>query len=100
MCKEGSSWGDDKRRMQNMGKWLLSAQKTPNIVIPCCYLQKENPVKFQIIGYCDASEKAYLAVIYLKVIYKKLTSIITNYRCENKSFPREKVNHTPIGFNE
>ena len=51
-------------------KWLLSAQKTPDIVIPRCYLQKEKPVESQIIGHCDASEKAYSALTYLWVTYK------------------------------
>ena len=49
---------------------MLSAQKTPNIVIPRCYLEKEKPVEFQMIGYCDASEKAYSAVTHLRVTYK------------------------------
>ena len=72
MCKEGSSWDDDinDECKAVWKKWLLSAQKTPNIVIPRCYLQKEKPVEFQIIGYCDASEKAYSAVTYLRVTYK------------------------------
>ena len=49
---------------------MLSAHKSPNIVIPRCYLQKEKPVEFQMIGYCDASEKTYSAVTYLRVTYK------------------------------
>ena len=44
-------------------------QKT-NIVILRCYLQKEKPVEYKIIGYYDASEKTYSAVTYLKVTYK------------------------------
>ena len=72
MCKEGSSWDDDINDECKIvqKKWLLSAQKTPNIVIPRCYLEKEKPVEFQMIGYCDASEKAYSAVTYLRVTYK------------------------------
>ena len=72
MCKEGSNWDDginnDCKAVWK--KWLLSAQETPNIVIPRCYFQKEEPVEFQIIGYCDASEKKYSAVTYLRAIYK------------------------------
>ena len=72
MCKEGSSWDDDinDKCKAVWKKWLLIAQKTPNIVIPCCYLQKDKPVEFQLIGYCDASEKAYSAVTCLGVTYK------------------------------
>ena len=34
-------------------------------------MQKDNkPVEFQVIGYRDASEKAYSAVTYLRVTYK------------------------------
>ena len=48
MCKEGSGWDDDINHECKAvwKKWLLSAQKTPNIVIPICYLQKEKAVKF------------------------------------------------------
>ena len=51
MCKEGGSWDDDiNDEFKAVWKiWLLSAHKTPNIVIPRCYLQKEKPVEFQII---------------------------------------------------
>ena len=74
MCKEGGSWDDDinEECKAVWKKWLLSANKTPNIVIPHCYLQKEKPVAFQIIGYCDASEKAYSAVTYLRVTYNNI----------------------------
>ena len=72
MCKEGGSWDDDinDEFKAVWKKWLLSAHKTSNIVIPRYYLQKEKPVEFQITGYCDASEKAYSAVTYLRVTYK------------------------------
>ena len=72
MCKEGSSWNDDinDEFKAIWKKWLLSAHKTSNIVIPRYYLQKEKPVEFHIIGYCDASDKAYSAVTYLRVTYK------------------------------
>ena len=33
-------------------------------------MQIEKPVEFQIIGYCDSSEKAYIAVTYLRITYK------------------------------
>ena len=49
---------------------MLGAQKTPNIVISCCYLQKDKLVEFNTIGYFDATEKAYSAVLHLRVTYK------------------------------
>ena len=72
ICKDGSSWDDDinDECKALWKKWLLSAQKTPYIVIHHCYLQIEKPVEFQIIGCCDASEKAYSAVTYLRITYK------------------------------
>ena len=72
MCKEGSNWDDDinNDRKAVWKKWLLSAQETPNIVIPRYYFQKEKSVEFQIIGYCDASEKKCSTVTYLIKIHK------------------------------
>ena len=72
MCKDGSSWDVDINNECKAAwkKWLPSAPKTPDIVIPRCYLQKEKSIKFQIIGYCDTSEKAYSAVTYLRVTCK------------------------------
>ena len=72
ISKEGSSWDDDINNecKAKWKKWSLSAQKTHNIVIFRCYLQKEKPVEYKIIGYYDTSDKAYSAVTYLKVTYK------------------------------
>ena len=64
ISKEGSSWDDDVHNEDKakLKKWSLSAQKTHNIVILRCYLQKEKPVEYKIIGYYDTSDKAYSAV--------------------------------------
>ena len=72
MCKEGGCWDDDinDECKAVWEKWFLREHKTPNIVISRCYLQKTKPLEFQIIGYCDASKKAYSAVTYLRVTYK------------------------------
>ena len=78
---------------------MLSAQKTPNNVISRYYLQKDKPVEFNTIGYCDATEKAYSTVLHLRVTYKsgQISSQIITVKT---SFPRESTNHTQIRVNE
>ena len=89
-CKEGSSWNDDinDECKAVWKKWLLSAQKT-NIVIPRCYLRKEKPVEFQIIGSCDTSEKVCSAVTYLRVTYKN-GQVSSQFIAAKTEFPQSK----------
>ena len=96
MCKEGGSWDDDinDEFKAVWKKWLLSAHKTSNIVIPRYYLQKEKPVEFYIIGYCDASDKAYSAVTYLRVTYKNEQVSTQIIAAKTRVFP-VKVLTTP-----
>ena len=54
-------------------KWLKlvkSLKEVRPIVIPRCYLSniREEVVAYELHGFCDASIKAYAAVIYLRVI--------------------------------
>ena len=75
MCKEGNSWDDTiSNECQTLWKiWYQSAQKVLNIVIPRCFIENESPVRYELIGFRDASEKVYSAVIYLRVNYKMIT---------------------------
>ena len=51
-------------------KLVKSLKEVRPIVIPRCYLSNilEEVVAYELHGFCDASIKAYAAVIYLRVI--------------------------------
>ena len=47
---------------------LLGVQQTLLLCIPrCYYLDAEKPTTCQLVGFCDASQRAYAVVIYFKI---------------------------------
>ena len=46
---------------------------TNSIKVPRCYVLLTNIVQLQVIGFCDASEKAFAAVTYLRAVYEDKT---------------------------
>ena len=67
LCEEKIGW-DDPFSEELLAKWnrlLKTLQGSTAISIPRCY----NPLTFrsvQLVGFCDASVKAYAAVVYLR----------------------------------
>ena len=48
-------------------KWRIELPILRDILIPRCYTPKsETPLSVQLHGFCDASESAYAAVVYLR----------------------------------
>ena len=44
----------------------LDLQQFPLIEIPRCYPRTANGMSYSLRGFCDASQKAYAAVIYIQ----------------------------------
>ena len=72
LCKDKVDWDQELER-HVLKRWkqltkefeALSSIKTPR----CYYLGGQTPVLEQIHGFCDASEHAYAATIYLRSVY-------------------------------
>ena len=48
-------------------EWQNSLRNTPMFKIPRCYVT-EKVVDYQLFGFCDASTKAFAAVVYLRTV--------------------------------
>lgn len=71
LCKAGVTW-DEPLMGDLLKEWtrLLSALGGPeSLVIPRCYLSEclDPPSSFRLVGFCDASARAYAAVVYLRL---------------------------------
>ena len=67
-CKAGLGWdqalGGECLREWKRLKTAMEEETTTSV--PRCY-QIDNSKKIRLIGFCDASEKAYAAVVYLRI---------------------------------
>jgi len=72
LCVDHKGW-DEPLVGEKLAKWnslISELHLLSNIHIPRCYYRLEqSPVKVQIHGFCDASELAYAAVVYVRCDY-------------------------------
>ena len=70
ICAARLDW-DDQLEGELLLKWrmLLSRMQEPLLLhIPRCYFHDvEEPYPCELIGFCDASQRAYAAVVFMKV---------------------------------
>ena len=69
LCEAKMGW-DDPLSDEFLERWsqLLSMLKGPRLIsITRCVHQLANPKVAQLVGFCDASSKAYAAVVYLRL---------------------------------
>ncbi len=71
LCKAGVGW-DEPLTEDLLKEWtrLHSALRGPeSLVIPRCYFSQAvgSSPSTRLIGFCDASSKAYVAVVYLRI---------------------------------
>ena len=64
------SWDDPLPELiqKRWFEWCESVKNTREIRFPRCYLA-EKTVECKLIGFCDASTKAFAAVVYLRAVY-------------------------------
>ena len=69
ICAAKLDW-DDQLEGELLLKWkmLLSRMKEPLLQIPRCYFHGvEEPHSCELVGFCDASQRAYAAVVFMKI---------------------------------
>ena len=53
-------------------RWLVGAEAVKEFEIPRCYIQElSSCTEISLVGFCDASEKGYAAVIYIRGLCTK-----------------------------
>ena len=70
LCLEKVDW-DGELQGDLLKSWTLLLEELrclSSVRIPRCYFQS-TPVKCELHGFCDASHRAYAAVIYIRAIY-------------------------------
>ena len=69
ICAARLDWNDQlEEELLLKWKMLLSRMQEPLLHIPRCYFHNvEEPYACEFIGFCDASQRAYAAVVFMKV---------------------------------
>ena len=82
VCISGIAWEDvlgaDARRVWE--RWLSGAEKVREFVMPRCYIPEIlSCSEVVLVGFCDASEKGYAAVIYIRGDFGDEMEVRTNF---------------------
>lgn len=96
LCVNKGDW-DEKLEGEYLSSWnqfLQDILALRTLHVPrCCF--ENNPVEFQLHGFCDASEKAYAAAVFLRTCYDngkvKVTLVAAKTRVsplKRQSIPR------------
>ena len=70
VCIDKTNW-DSELRGETLKKWksiLQELNMTDCYQIPRCYFSRQ-PIDVQLHGFCDASERAYAAVVFVRSAY-------------------------------
>ena len=83
LCREGVGW-DEPLKGESLALWnRLSADldHTQTVDIPRLYKARVSDVgtAVRLVGYCDASKKAYAATVYLQM--KMMSRVLTEFVC-------------------
>ena len=71
LWEAGLGWDEEvPAELENQHrKWREELPLLSNIHLPRCYFRSEKALTVELHGFCDASEKAYSAVVYLRATY-------------------------------
>ena len=74
LCTTGVDWDDNLEgtALASWNSFIVDLQALNEIKVPRCYFRHTNdpPRSYQIHGFCDASDKAFAAVVYLRTEHK------------------------------
>ena len=68
-----------------------------NKSIPRCYYPKDRCVKRELLGFCDASEKAYAEMVYLHSTDQEEHHDVTLVVAKTKVAPIRRIS-IPLGY--
>ena len=70
LCKQKINWDDPlpTRINEDWASWCNELSKIEHVKIPRCYTHgdQQDPVSYQLHGFCDSSLSGYAAVVYLR----------------------------------
>ncbi|XP_065213364.1 uncharacterized protein LOC135840665 [Planococcus citri] len=95
---EGKNWDDDisdklKAEFMNYREQLPSLHA---FSIPRCYCTSVNVVSRSLIGFCDASERAYCSVIYIRSIDNNGNIFVSFVCAKSRVAPIKSINTSNI----
>ena len=78
VCKVGTSWDEplNQECREEWKRWLRSARSCPTFKVPRCYSLKSRK-EIMLVGFSDASEKAYAAAVYIRIGDSEGTEVST-----------------------
>lgn len=70
LCKQKINWDDPlpTRTKEDWASWCNELARIERVTIPRCYTHgdQQDPVGYQLHGFCDSSLLGYAAVVYLR----------------------------------
>ncbi|XP_045032663.1 uncharacterized protein LOC123474519 [Daphnia magna] len=99
---KGLSWTDavaeDDQTWWN--KWFVTLKQLNSVEMPrCLFPDGANIVSSELHTFCDASEEAYAAVIYIRNVYSDGRVIVRQARAANKLAPRKVISVPKLELN-
>lgn len=80
--------------------WFLALDQLNMLKMPRCLFPKEAQiVDGELHAFCDASEEAYAAVIYLRVHYSNGRVLVRQVRAANKLAPKKMISIPKLKLN-
>ena len=100
LCEARVGW-DDPLTGDLLKEWTrlyAALQGAESLMIPRCYLNGlDPPNSVRLVGFCDASAKAYAAVVYLRLEGESHNYVCEIPSCQVSCLSSRRYDHSPLG---